>query len=72
MRYSIKRICWCEKTFNGYIDNPYWEIVLAGGNRYGLTDEGKLWSISNLAITSCTKEAIQTVISECKLNIVLI
>lgn len=71
MRYRIERECWNEKTYNGYVDNPYWKITLSGGNIYGLTDEGKLWSISNLLITEHTRTEIQKVIDECKLNIVL-
>jgi hypothetical protein len=71
MRYKIERECWNEKTYNGYTDNPYWRITLSGGNVYGLRDNGKLWSITNLLITDHTKVEIQKVITECKLNIVL-
>ncbi len=70
-KYKIERECWNEKTYNGYTDAPYWRIMLEGGNVYGLTDEGKLWSISNLLITDYTKVEIQKVIDECKLNIVI-
>jgi hypothetical protein len=70
MKYSIKRECWNDKTFNGYTDNPYW-LIDNHGCKYGLTDEGKLWSISDLLITEHTKEMIKTVIDECKLNIQL-
>lgn len=71
MRYRIERECWNENTFNGYEDRPYWRITLSGGNEYGLTDEGKLWSISNLLITDHTKVEIQKVIDECKLQITI-
>jgi hypothetical protein len=71
MRYKIERICWNEKTFNGYKDSPYWLITLPGNNVYGLKDEGKLWSISNLVITDYTIVEVQKIIDECKLNIVL-
>lgn len=71
MRYKIERECWNEKTYNGYVDNPYWRITLCGGNTYGLTDDGKLWSISNLLITEHTRTEIRKVIDECKLNIIL-
>ena len=71
MRYRIERVCWNENTFNGYEDRPYWRITLSGGNKYGLTDEGKLWSISNLLITDHTKVEIQKVIDECKLQITI-
>jgi len=67
-RYEIKRENWNEKTSNGYVDNPYWLIKLYG-NSYGLTDEGKLWSIDNLLITKYTIEKINVIIKECKLNI---
>jgi hypothetical protein len=70
-RYKIERECWSENTYNGYEDNPYWKIVLPGGNMYGLKDDGKLWSISSLLITDHTKIEIQKVIDECKLNITL-
>jgi hypothetical protein len=69
-RYLIKRECWSENTYNGYEDSPYWKINLYG-NEYGLTDNGKLWSISNLLITDHTKEEVQTIINECKLKITL-
>ena len=71
-RYLIERECWNEKTYNGYEDSPYWKITLSGGNIYGLKDDGKLWSISNLLITEYTEEEVQTIINECKLNITLI
>lgn len=70
MRYQIKRECWNEKTYNGYEDAPYWRIDMFG-NGYGLTDEGKLWSVDNLLITEHTIVEIQKIINECKLNITL-
>lgn len=70
MRYNIKRECWNKKTFNGYDDNPYWKIEIFG-NWYGLTDDGKLWSLHNLLITEHTIVEIEKIIKECKLNIVL-
>lgn len=70
MRYQIKRECWNDKTYNGYEDAPYWRIDIFS-NGYGLTDEGKLWSIDNLLITEHTIVEIQKIINECKLNIIL-
>lgn len=69
--YSIQRECWNDKTYNGYTDNPYW-LIMCEGCKYGLTDNGKLWSIGNLLITPNNRLMIQTVIDECKLNIKLI
>ena len=68
MRYHIERECWNDKTYNGYTDSPYWLIKIYG-NSYGLTDEGKLWSIDNLFISKHTIDEINTIIKECKLNI---
>lgn len=71
MNYQIKRECWNDKTYNGYTDNPYWQIIMHG-NTYGLSDNGKLWSIDKLYITEYTKQDIQKVINECNINISLI
>lgn len=68
MSYQIKRECWNEKTFNGYIDNPYWRIDYRGLS-YGLKDDGRIWSINNLIITDTNIEDIKTIIKECNLNI---
>lgn len=70
MTYQIKRECWNEKTFNGYTDNPYWRIDVKGMS-YGLKDCGELWSISDSIINGSYKDDIRTIITECKLNIVL-
>ena len=70
MRYNIKRECWNEKTYNGYEDSPYWRIDFKGKS-FGLKDDGQLWSIGNLEITFHDREDIETIIKECKLNIVL-
>lgn len=71
MKYSIKRICWCEKTFNGYTDNPYWEIELLGYGTYGLKDDGHLWSFNNTPISDFVRAQVNNIISECKLTITL-
>ena len=68
MRYSIKRQCWNEKTYNGYTDNPYWRIDF-NNLSFGLTDEGKVWSINNMPINSFMISEIEKIITECKLNI---
>ncbi len=70
MTYQIKRECWNSKTYNGYTDNPYWRIDVKD-NSFGLTDNGKLWSIGNSHITVHTKQDIQVIINECNLNISL-
>jgi hypothetical protein len=70
MRYQIKRECWNEKTYNGYTDNPYWRIDFRGLS-FGLTDNGKLWSIGNLKITPTNIDDIRNIISECKLSITI-
>ena len=68
MRYTIKRECWNEKTYNGYTDNPYWRIDFRGLS-YGLNDEGELWCINNSYINNFVIEDINIIITECKLNI---
>jgi hypothetical protein len=70
MSYQIKRECWNEKTYNGYTDNPYWRIDFRGLS-FGLTDNGKLWSIGNLKITPTNIDDIRNIISECKLSITI-
>lgn len=71
MRYQIKRECWNDKTYNGYIDKPYWRIDM-NGNSYGLDDNGRIWSIGNNSpINLHVKFEIQVIINECKLNIEL-
>ena len=70
MRYSIKRECWNEKTFNGYTDNPYWRIDFRGLS-FGLADDGELWSIGNIKITPTNIDDIRTIIKECKLSITI-
>jgi hypothetical protein len=68
MSYSIKRECWNEKTYNGYTDNPYWRIDF-NNLSFGLTDEGKVWSINNTTISPFVIDKIEQIIIECKLNI---
>ena len=74
MRYKIERVCWNEKTYNGYEDNPYWLIKLvAYPFPFGLGDDGKIWSIypsdqKPTLITEHIKSEINTIIKECKLN----
>lgn len=68
MRYQIKRECWNEKTYNGYEDAPYWRIDFRGLS-FGLTDNGKLWSIGNLIISEIDIFDIKNIIKECKLKI---
>jgi hypothetical protein len=70
MRYKIYRECWNEKTFNGYVDSPYWRISF-DGYEIGLKDDGKIWSIINgVVLPMCyINIALKTIIEECKLNI---
>jgi len=68
MRYTIKRECWNEKTYNGYTDNPYWRIDFRG-NSFGLTDNGELWGIDNSLVDKLVIEDIKVIIKECKLSI---
>lgn len=70
MRYSIKRECWNEKTFNGYEDSPYWRVDLPNRS-FGLKDNGEYWSIDNSEITVIDVSDIARVIKECNLHIVL-
>lgn len=70
MQYQIKRECWNEKTFNGYVDNPYWRID-SEGMGYVLLDDGRVWSSIGIVITEYDLEKIKTIIKECKLNIVI-
>ena len=73
MRYRITRICWNDKTYNGYTDSPYWRIEFNGYD-IGLTDEGQFWDISNSHFNIDTphiRETIETIIAECKLPIKL-
>lgn len=71
MSYTIKRECWNDKTYNGYVDNPYWRIGV-NGQTYGVNDNGDAWPISNsLPVQYCTLE-IKNILQECKLNITLI
>ena len=41
------------------------------GNRYGLADDGTMWSIDGLHASPTTRDWIREIISECKLNITL-
>lgn len=70
MHYQIKRECWNEKTFNGYEDSPYWRIDFSGLS-FGLMDDGYLWPIGKFTIYDSDIMIIHTIISECKLNIIL-
>lgn len=75
MQYQIKRECWNPKTFNGYIDNPYWRIDFNHFS-FGLRDSGDLWAIGvtgRIAENQCKvhKMDIEKIIKECKLSIVL-
>jgi hypothetical protein len=71
MTYQIKRECWNEKTFNGYVDNPYWKIELKGLG-FVLTDDGRVWSSDGIKMTEFYLDDIRTIIKECKLNIDII
>ena len=71
MTYQIKRECWNEKTFNGYVDNPYWKIELKGLG-FVLTDDGRVWSSDGINMTEFYLDDIRTIIKECKLNIDII
>ena len=71
MKYTIKRECWNEKTYNGYVDNPYWCITFSS-YKIGLKDNGVFWSIDNSVPnvnTSYVKDYLNWIITECKLNI---
>ena len=72
MKYSIERVCWNEKTLNGYTDNPYWRIRFSF-YVIGLSDDGKYWSINDVqeVKTWDVKEMLNKIIDECKLKIVL-
>ena len=72
MKYSIERVCWNEKTFNGYTDNPYWRICFSF-YVIGLSDDGKYWSMNDVkeVKTWDVKEMLNKIIDECKLKIVL-
>jgi len=70
MNYNIKRICWCQKTYNGYTDSPYWEIEIEG-NYFGLTDKGKLWKFNSREVSLHIKLTVQKIITECKLSIII-
>jgi hypothetical protein len=73
--YNIERVCWNEKTFNGYTDSPYWLISLEGKtSQFGLADNGQVWVIYKVGnepdvITSPVQDAIERVIRECSLKI---
>lgn len=71
MQYQIKRECWNEKTFNGYVDNPYWRIDFKGMG-YVLLDDGRVWSTIGIKMTEFYLDDIRAIIKECKLNIVII
>jgi hypothetical protein len=71
MTYQIKRECWNEKTFNGYVDNPYWKIELKGLG-FVLNDDGRVWSSDGIKMTEFYLDDIRTIIKECKLNIDII
>ena len=74
MRYTIRRECWNDKTYNGYVDNPYWRISFSF-YEIGLTDDGKFWGIngSNLNLsTEFIKDTLKEIIGECKLRIKLV
>ena len=71
MSYQIKRECWNEKTFNGYVDNPYWKIELKGLG-FVLNDDGRVWSSDGIKMTEFYLDDIRTIIKECKLNIDII
>lgn len=66
MKYSIKRECWNDKTYNGYTDNPYWLIEFEG-YKIGLSSAG-LWAIEG-AITDYVKDKVKLIILECDLNL---
>jgi hypothetical protein len=71
MSYTIKRECWSEKTYNGYVDSPYWYITFSF-YKIGLKDNGEFWGIDNCVYdfnTSYIKETLNRIITECKLNI---
>jgi hypothetical protein len=66
--YRIYRECWNQKTFNGYVDNPYWRIDMRGLS-FGLKDDGEIWSMNTKSITKIDILDIQRIVDECKLSI---
>ena len=71
MRYSIQRECWNDKTYNGFSDNPYW-LIRFDNYQIGLSDNGTYWCIDGSSKTPYIKEMVETIISECKLQINLV
>lgn len=69
LRYTIKRECWNEKTYNGYSDNPYW-LIEFDGYKIGLKDDGKFWSIINGVNVNGQniKDSLKQICQECKLD----
>lgn len=70
MRYSIERVCWCDKTYNGFTDNPYW-LIRFEGKEFTLSDDGILMNTNNYAVTDHDKVYVNNIITECKLTITL-
>ena len=68
MSYQIKRECWNEKTYNGYTDNPYWNIKVNGLD-FGLNDDGFLWGINNSIMNDENIDIVKEIIKECNLKI---
>jgi hypothetical protein len=71
--YNIKRECWNEKTYNGYVDAPYWRITFSY-YIIGLKDNGEFWAINGKGIdvnTHYVKDMLNRIITECNLNITL-
>ena len=66
--YTIKRECYNDKTYNGFIDNPYW-LITFDHYTIGLKDDGWYWEVTNNRISEYAKEMIQIIVDECKLNI---
>ena len=73
MRYSIQRECWSTNTYNGFEDSPYW-LISFDNYQIGLKDNGRFWSVVNGVDvkSSHIKEKLNTIIKECKLNIILL
>lgn len=69
-RYEIKREAWNEKTYNGYIDNPYW-LIRFDEKKFMVKDNGEVNPIGghNAEVTELEKIRIKEIVKECNLNI---
>lgn len=74
MNYNITRKCWCESTFNGYADAPYW-LISFSSYTIGLSDDGQFWTIGNSSQDAMKSDMVTSmlnrIIAECRLNVSL-